>query len=346
MSDNFKPPIDDRDDVAALVRLAGKRPAVPVERGERVRAAARAQWQREVRRRSRTRYLWTAAGLAAAASLVLVITLLNPLGGTGVPSGTEARGLVEAVTGPVWARETGAGEASQPRVLEVGGDILPGSELETAEEGRTAILLASGHSVRLDTSTQLLLLDSGSIALKRGAVYIASGVESTEVESLDVHTPLGVVHEVGTQFEVRLEGESVRVRLREGAVVVRHDDQADEVEIGSELSLEADGTVARREVSTHGPEWEWVAGITPMPDLEGLSARAFLDWVARERGWTLAFADETVARSAGAIVLRGTVERLTLEEALEAVLPTCRMTYRVRDGVLLIAAAPEEPKAA
>jgi hypothetical protein len=78
-----------------------------------------------------------------------------------------------------------------------------------------------------------------------------------------------------------------------------------------------------------------------MLDLEGRSAREFLDWVARERGWGLSFSDETVARSAEEIVLGGTVERLTLDEALDAVLPTCRMTYRVEAGVLWIAASPE-----
>ena len=50
---------------------------------------------------------------------------------------------------------------------------------------------------------------------------------------LDVQMPeldgFGVIEEVGTQFEVRLEDRSVRVRLREGAVVVHHDGRSDEV---------------------------------------------------------------------------------------------------------------------
>jgi hypothetical protein len=76
--------------------------------------------------------------------------------------------------------------------------------------------------------------------------------------------------------------------------------------------------------------------VTPTFDLEGLTARAFLDRVARERGWTLTFADAELARSAEEIVLAGTVERLTLEQSLDAVLPTCRMTHRLDDGVLRI----------
>ena len=37
MNDNRQPPMEDRDDVASLLRLAGKRHAVPRERAERVR---------------------------------------------------------------------------------------------------------------------------------------------------------------------------------------------------------------------------------------------------------------------------------------------------------------------
>ncbi len=128
------------------------------------------------------------------------------------------------------------------------------------------------------------------------------------------------------------------MRLRECAVVVHHNSQTYEVQAGTELELDPDGSVTPHDLSTYGPEWEWIIGITPTLDLEGRTARTFLDWVARERGWTLAFADEAVARSAEEIELGGTVERLTLDEALDAVLPTCRMIYRVVDGVLVIAA--------
>jgi hypothetical protein len=50
-----------------------------------------------------------------------------------------------------------------------------------------------------------------------------------------------------------------------------------------------------------------------------------------------------VASAADEIVLGGRVEGLSLEQALDAVLATCRMTYRVYDGILRIAAAGVEP---
>ena len=60
MNDNQNPPTEARDDVATLIRIAGKRPEVPPERAARVRATARAQWKQEVRRLSRRRYAYGA----------------------------------------------------------------------------------------------------------------------------------------------------------------------------------------------------------------------------------------------------------------------------------------------
>ena len=338
MNEDRENPMGDRDDVARLVRLAGKRRSVPRERAERVRAAAEAQWQEEVRRRARRRFVWSAAALATAASLAVAITLTLVPFGSGVPTGSDAAILVEALSGPAWSRSSADGD----RPLEVGDILRPESELATAEGSRAAIRLASGHSVRLDASTRVRLLDDDSLAVDRGAIYVDSGIEATAI-ALDVHTPLGVIEEIGTQFEVRLEDDSVRVRLREGAVVVHQDDLDHELEVGTELALNPDGSVTRKTLPTHGAEWEWFVGITPMIDLEGRTAMEFLEWVARERGWTLAFEDDSVARFAGETVLGGALGRLTLEEALDAVLPTCQMSYDVRAGVLVVTTTSAGP---
>jgi ferric-dicitrate binding protein FerR (iron transport regulator) len=342
MKEDHERPADDRDDVATLVRIAGKRPAVPRDRFERVKGAARAQWQREVRRRSRKRYAWIGAAAATAAAVILVIAFRTLPVGTGVPARSADAMRVEALAGVAWTRVIVDGETSRREALDVGDTLLPGTELLTDDDGRAAIRLASGHSVRLDASSRIRLLEAGSLGLDGGAVYVDSGGKTT-ADPLDVLTPRGVIREIGTQFEVRLENDSVRVRLREGAVVVQHDDRSDEVRAGAELELAPDGSVLRRPISAHGPEWEWIVGVTPMLDLEGRTAREFLDWIARERGWALAFADESVHRSADTTILSGSTERFALEEALDAVLATCRMTYGVEDGVLTVAAGGGGP---
>jgi ferric-dicitrate binding protein FerR (iron transport regulator) len=328
-----------RDDIATLVRLAGKRQAVPAERTERVKLAARAQWRQEVRQRTRQRRAWTAAALVAtAASLALAIALHVIPSGIGTPPGSDVVIAVEALTGPAWSRPA----AGQARPLSVGDDIPSGSELSTAESGRAAIRLASGHSVRLDASTRIRLLDDGSLDLARGAIYVDSGFEGARAGGLEVRTALGLIEETGTQFEVRLIDDSVRVRLREGAVTLHREEQSHDVRAGTEIEMDPDGSLVRREIPIHGPTWDWMTAVTPMLDLEGRTARSFLDWIAREQGLRLAFEDVSVARSAEETVLQGgALEQLRLDEALDAVLPTCRMTHRIDRGVLLVAAAPE-----
>lgn len=325
-------PLNDCDDVATLVRLGGKRRAVPRDCAERVKAAARARWRQETLRRSRKRIGWAAAGMATAASLLLAVGFWVVSSRTGFPTRTEAAVRVEALSGPAWS------ESPERRALVLGEDVDAASELVTDEDSRVAIRLASGHSVRLDSSTRIRLLDRGALALDRGSIYVDSDFEAETVGSLVVRTPYGAIEELGTQFEVRLEDDAVRVRLREGAVVVHGSDRDHGVQAGEELTVNRDGSIVRRAISTHASEWGWIVDVTPMLDLEGRSARSFVEWVARERGWTLAFTDEAVARSADEIVLGGTVEKLTLEEALDAVLPTCGLNHRVDGGILVIAA--------
>lgn len=328
----MKNPEDDpspepRDEVAMLIRLAGRRPAVPDDVAARVRAAAHAHWQGGLRRRARARTLWTAAALATAASVILAIAWsvvrVNPAG----PRVPQESVRVESLTGSARVGD---------RPLPAGAGLPLGAEVETGEDGRVAVRLASGHSVRLDAGSRLRILDRATLALSRGAVYVDSGAHASTAEPLRLRTPLGEVRETGTQFEVRLGVDSIRIRVREGSVVLHAADGRHEVGVLTELATDGHGSSRTREIPRSGPEWSWIAGITPMPDLEGLSARAFLDRMAREGGWTLHFADEEVAALAGETVLQGSVEGLTVEQALEAVLPTCGMVHRIEDGRLIV----------
>ena len=111
-----------------------------------------------------------------------------------------------------------------------------------------------------------------------------------------------------------------------------------EIEPGGRLDVDATGQVVRAPTEVYGATWSWTTTVVPMLPLEGRSAREFLDWVARERGWRLEFQNGDVERNASSILLSGSAEGLTLEEALDAVLPTCRMAHQVDEGVLLVSA--------
>jgi hypothetical protein len=69
--------------------------------------------------------------------------------------------------------------------------------------------------------------------------------------------------------------------------------------------------------------------------LEGATVQTFLDWISREQGWDWEIADSTLRARAGRVVLHGSIEGLTPEEALAAVLPAAGLTYR-REGARLV----------
>ena len=78
--------------------------------------------------------------------------------------------------------------------------------------------------------------------------------------------------------------------------------------------------------------------------LEGRSLRDFLLWIAGENGWQLRYADAAVEEKASTTILHGSIQGLTPEEALSAVLPTSGVAHRLENGVLLIRLAVGDTK--
>ncbi len=322
------------DHIGRLLRLAGPRPAAPHEREARVRESVRLEWRASVLQRRRRKWLvGGGVGLAAAAALVaLVGVVYRPLA-TPEPAFGGPVGQVETVAGKVRMRV--ANDAEQ--VLRVGDVITAGSVIDTGPLGRAAVRMASGSSLRLDRGTRLRGLTDARVALERGAVYFDSGAAGAGAP-MEIQTPLGVVHDVGTQFEVRLEGERMRVRVREGLVNVDRDGRRYDAGAGVELTVDATGALSRRSVPIFGPGWEWILAVAPTFELEGQTLDVFLEWVQRETGLSPSFVDPRTAAGAPGVVVHGSIEGMRPDQALEAVLPTCGLVHRVDSGILVIQA--------
>ena len=331
-------PVERADDVAGLIRLAGRRPGVPPDRAARVKVAVREQWIDQVRQGRRRRRMWAAAAVAAAASLALAIPFLGGRPGSdAVPPRTAA--TVESLQGSGWIAADRGGREAARRPLKRGDVVTSRSRVGSDEGGRVALRLSTGHSLRLDRGTVLRIEEASDVMLEAGSVYVDSGDGAARAGSRVMRTRLGVVREIGTLYEVRLTDGGLRVRVREGRVALDVGSQVREVAAAGELALGEDGTVASRRIAIHGPEWDWIAPVTTVPELDGMNPRALLEWVARERGWRLRFDTEELARTAGRITLDGSLERLSLDQALDAVLPTCGLSYRLEEDALVISQA-------
>ncbi len=330
------PPAADGDAVGRLLRMSAPRPRVPAELVAGARAAAAAEWRRTVRWRSRRRIL--VAGGAVAATALLAFTW-------GIRSPRYSRELLPA--GPPAQLETVRGGlvSSVPissdgplRPLSIGEDVAAGTRIATDDGARAAFRLAAGQSLRLDAATRVQLVSRSVVRLERGAVYVDS--DGAGPSSIEVRTAFAVAHDVGTQFEVRLDHRAMRVRVREGLVRIKHAAAGWEVGPGAELVIADGGLVGRRPVPLYGPSWRWNMEIAPIFKLEGSSLAAFLAWVARENGWELRFTDPALATYAASVTLHGSLDQLTPEQTPELVLPTCGLVHRVEDGVFIV----ETPK--
>ena len=62
----------------------------------------------------------------------------------------------------------------------------------------------------------------------------------------------------------------------------------------------------------------------------------YLDWITRETGWRVEYAEPAIARDASTIVLHGSITGLRPDQTPLAVLPTCGLRHRMTDGTLTI----------
>jgi len=241
---------------------------------------------------------------------------------------------LERVTGTVSA-EPGSGSDSPS--LAAGATVHRGMVVTTGSASRAAFRLADGASLRLDVDSRARFTAADNVSLERGALYLDTGGDP--LHPLVVHTPLGDVHDVGTQFEVRLAPQRVVVRVRQGEVSLGAAARSYAAKAGSELSLAADGSLERHAVSTHDDSWDWVMEIAPPFHLEGSHLSDFLTWVSRETGLQVRFTDPSLAATASQVELHGTLRDLPPDQTLSAVLPTCGLHSRVAGGTLVLSPA-------
>jgi ferric-dicitrate binding protein FerR (iron transport regulator) len=336
----------DNDHIGQLLRLAGQREAVPTERALRVKAAVRSEWRRQTRARSQRVAIGWSLGALATAALVLFgvrLAVRHDRAVGSLPPTPPAVATVETLSGPV--RLVAASEAVGVEAvpLHIGDSLRSGRVVDTTTGGRAALRLAGGAAVRVDSGTRVQLASETALVLDQGAIYVDSGA-SAGARMLEVRTKLGVARDIGTRFEVRVDGAAVRVRVRDGLVQLTQGQQSHDAKPGDELTLDKAGRVERRVVPLFGAEWAWTAALVRPFELEGRSLREFLDWICDENGWQLQFADSASERRATTTILHGSIQGLTPEEALAAVLPTSDVVYQLEKGILSIRLSASDTK--
>ena len=317
---------DDPQEVQALLGAAGPRPALDEEDVAAVLASARRTWTLR-RRQRRVRVVLALA--AALGALAIGVAWWRWQAATPPPA-PAFLAQVEAVRGTV---EAGG------RPIAIGDRVPRGATLQSGGLGRAALRLEGGAELRLDQETQVTLLAANALALERGSVYVDTGAGSRA--AIAVHTPFGSARDIGTRFTVRVDAATrqLMVAVREGEVEIEPAGQVGQrhrAAPGEALAVGADGAVARHAAPTHGPAWGWVFVAAPAFAIEGRTLGEYLDWLQRETGWSIEFANPDQAAAARDILLHGDVSRMAPDRALEIVLAGAGFSSERRDGSISI----------
>jgi ferric-dicitrate binding protein FerR (iron transport regulator) len=315
--------------IEKLIKLAGERDRPTPEGMERARLAAHESWRRTIGQHplARRRH-W-----------------LRPVLGFALAAGVAAIGLLVWIQRPQPAPELVARIATLTggaTLLEVHGETLarvdlpihPGETLAT-HEGRVALIFGDSLSLRIDRHTRLRFDSSAQITLLEGALYVDSGGINA-VQKLRIETPAGVVRHVGTQFQVRVAGDTTRVRVREGRVQLARGTDTTDIATGDELRIVGDEFSWQHALPSFGSEWEWSATIAPPLVIENRPLAEFLAWMAREHGWQIRYDEQTLQQRTHEIRLHGSLDVLGSEAMLERVMLVTGVPLTARDGVLWV----------
>jgi ferric-dicitrate binding protein FerR (iron transport regulator) len=318
--------------IERLLKLAGPRPDVPGERAVRVRAAVQERWQdcvtehKAAEKKARlARWRVPAMGLAAA----VVLTVAAVLGVQTLRAPIDVA-TVQQIAGTV-SLDTNGG-------LHGGRVLVAGSLLRTGTDGGARLALASGHTLFVDRGSMLELVGPERLELIAGAVYLES--QDGGSGSVTVRTPYGRASDIGTRFEVRLLDQSMRVRVRDGSVELGEDRffgaDVRVAAAGEELLLDEAGRFERTAMDDEADHWAWFSSLREPFELEGSTLAGFLDWITQDNDWQLRYTGGDVQRFARQNVLHGELDDLEGEAALDAILSTVGLDWRLDEGVLTI----------
>jgi len=339
-SDKTERMTGDDESLANLMKLAGERPEIPLSIESRVYHRVQQEWKsstvepsvdkvyekvhktwrRDALRGTIFRWLLP-AGVAATA--VIAIVVMSP------PEPAPPAQVAATIS-----RVVGSGSLSSE--YPEGSPVYVGGVISTGLGEGVSLLLARSESLRVDANTQLRVDAADRFTLLAGRVYADTGQFIHRDGGLKIETEFGLVTDVGTQFSVAVTNQSLDIAVREGRVDVRNDLDSYAARMGERLTLVQGEAATVSELDTHDDYWDWIVELTPAFDMTNKSLLDFLKWAARETGRDLQFESDESRMFAMRTDVHGSVEGLTPEEALQAILATTSVRYRIADDKIVI----------
>jgi ferric-dicitrate binding protein FerR (iron transport regulator) len=189
--------------------------------------------------------------------------------------------------------------------------------------------------LRVNADTQILVSDIDRFDVRRGAIYLDTRAGAAPPGDVEINTPFGIVRHLGTQYEVGVRPDDLRLRVREGAVTVSDGAREYVGDAGEQLVLARDAEPVRSSIAPSGPEWAWVESLATLPTATQYRLIDLLEWIARETGRELQFASDTLALTAARDTLVGAAG-LNPSETLDVIRSTTGLQIELAGRTLLI----------
>ncbi len=315
------------DDVGRLINYAGAREEVSPEDMASAHQRVAEHWENVVaahkadRDRHRPRWISIAASLGVVALTSLLYWQFNH-----APQSINAASI-ERVVG-----NTRVGSIAATR----GESIEAETIIETDSESRIALTMAGGKSLRIDTSSRLLVHNAHHVSLQAGAVYVDTH-GAVDPQPIVISTPVGTAQDIGTQFQVRLAGLSLIVGVRDGTVEIAQSDGTSlAINKGQSVELGATGRNAERVLLSGDPSWDWIETVVPVFELQGATLEQYLYWYANESGVSLRWQDGGSEAKARAVKLSGSIADTSLSEGLQIVQQISHFEIRIDHEVIWV----------
>ena len=318
------------DAIAQLIRQAGRRQMPPEAVYRDVLDAASRAWREKIRSRRRRR-----AGFALAATILLgvvTVSLIQRFPGSAPAPAPVAK--IDYGFGPIVVKHP-----VDDRWQTFDGssfELVEGTRVRIGDAGGLSLRLPGNRSLRIAEQTEISLASVRDIYLDRGTIYLDTERDRGR-DPIEIHTALGSLRHVGTQFEARYTVNELRLRVREGTVLLRTGDDDLRAEAGQQIVLDFEGAVKNTKISSFGDQWAWVQALAPMPEIDEQPLSEFLEWISMETGRSVHFANSDLQTRAYTTVLHGRLDRLMPMEALGVMLQTTDFQYTVTgEGEILI----------
>lgn len=303
---------------------------------EIIRARAFSRLHDHWRKTTRRQRVFRKAGpWAVAAGVLLSIALVLNLGDIRPQVAPISVAKVNRVTGETVTLATTGGQTT----IQLNTELTTLSELATGEYSRIALDWNAGGTLRLDTNTKVALVSPVEIRLIRGAVYYDSydyeSQSSATADAITITTPYGEITHVGTQFSVRMQENSLLLRVREGIAQISSDVETSLIGEETEGLFDSRGITLKQHVNTYGESWRWAEEIAPLYSASGKSPKEVLAWIGRETGRKLVYASPESLELARSQKISG-LESVSPEQALTAIPYATQLAYTESAGSIEI----------